>query len=986
MRPFISWLATALAVTAVFATRLEQLQQLQFGNEGVVYANDTFEYRDIDVYYLEPEKVTTTRYSWADRTTHPYLFRSQPNPPSDCKAATVKPGYDMSGNDLETIPLPTANLSMLPELCMQECCKNAHCSGVVSAVAPKAYRNCHAHEPCCYLKSHNAPFTPSSAPNITATVRSGSPSPPSPDVDSPPSGIRSAVPQGGLAAGSIELRGDGRLHEWTILNQSPAGAAKFFTFDNAFFGAQLTVDGRGASAALRTNPPAGVPGVNALKYAGAYPVGRLSVADDTFPGRVDLYAYSSYHINDLNRSLKPAAHYTLLASNPGASPMKARFMFNLPLRVEENTARPAKNSVTIPAADAVACLHACDGSPTCQSWTFSSKKECTLATEVPLNAYVEGSTSGLRGVWRVEERSDVLCLVLDNQVPEGPTVGNASLCAPVDPSVQVSYSVSDSASGQWAHFNSSNLSNSSTLQGAYGALNLEVAVPPGGSAALPLVFSWHYPQRDYLNTTIGNYYSNFWSDAVEVAQASFQDEEDNLNNITTLHQAFFNSSLPAWLQDSLINTLSHVRSAWMTADGRWRQWEAYDCVNIDSVHNDGERHLPYIFFFPETTRIKMLAWAKSALPDGMIQEQLSNGCTGTVPPLDVPHGRDMSDVSSMLIVYAYEMYHWHNDSSVLEAIWPQLVGAAEWQISVSTKYGIPYKLTATYDVLGLADYPTATYNGVFHLLAMRTIAELAAAMGNQTLVARAEAALIRGQQALDDLLWIESPGLPHYAAVQGLNATIMADSMYPQVLAFNLGLGVLVSNSTRLDLHLKAVEANNTTPHGLAAITGGTVGRTDNYLWQMASPDWASNQLRLHGAQAYPDAMALPESSLNLWREVLNDQWNVAGVAGPDAMPAITSHYGYHMVQWHLVPAMSGQVAHLPNGTLTFNPVVASPYQLPVLLPGVVGRLSSVGQDDAVTYELCVSIGELALKHLAVGSVVCPKNDIVLNDSCVSWS
>jgi len=135
-----------------------------------------------------------------------------------------------------------------------------------------------------------------------------------------------------------------------------------------------------------------------------------------------------------------------------------------------------------------------------------------------------------------------------------------------------------------------------------------------------------------------------------VAQASFQDQADNLDNITAVHQAFFNSSLPAWLQDSLINTLSHVRSAWMTADGRWRQWEAYDCVNIDSVHNDGERHLPYIYFFPETTRIKMLAWAQTAQADGMIVEQLSTGCTGAVPPLDHPAGRRMSDVSSMLIV------------------------------------------------------------------------------------------------------------------------------------------------------------------------------------------------------------------------------------------------------------------------------------------------------------------------------------------------
>ena len=37
------------------------------------------------------------------------------------------------------------------------------------------------------------------------------------------------------------------------------------------------------------------------------------------------------------------------------------------------------------------------------------------------------------------------------------------------------------------------------------------------------------------------------------------------------------------LGDTLVNSLHHTRSAFRVADGRWRQWEAYDCVNIDSV-------------------------------------------------------------------------------------------------------------------------------------------------------------------------------------------------------------------------------------------------------------------------------------------------------------------------------------------------------------------------------------------------------------------
>jgi non-lysosomal glucosylceramidase len=48
----------------------------------------------------------------------------------------------------------------------------------------------------------------------------------------------------------------------------------------------------------------------------------------------------------------------------------------------------------------------------------------------------------------------------------------------------------------------------------------------------------------------------------------------------------------------------------MMQDGRWRQWEALDCPDIDSVHNDYQRHMPYMLYFPETEMQKLRYWAK----------------------------------------------------------------------------------------------------------------------------------------------------------------------------------------------------------------------------------------------------------------------------------------------------------------------------------------------------------------------------------------
>ena len=66
------------------------------------------------------------------------------------------------------------------------------------------------------------------------------------------------------------------------------GAPKFWAFPEALFALRLG----GKAAALQTSPPAGIPGVAALRYSGAYPVTRLAVEDATLPVTATLFGYS----------------------------------------------------------------------------------------------------------------------------------------------------------------------------------------------------------------------------------------------------------------------------------------------------------------------------------------------------------------------------------------------------------------------------------------------------------------------------------------------------------------------------------------------------------------------------------------------------------------------------------------------------------------------------------------------------------------------
>ena len=72
----------------------------------------------------------------------------------------------------------------------------------------------------------------------------------------PPSGMRSAVPLGGLGGGTVELRADGSFHDSDIFNNSPDSVAGKVQLNDAFFGLRVKAEGNAAKAwTLRTHPP-----------------------------------------------------------------------------------------------------------------------------------------------------------------------------------------------------------------------------------------------------------------------------------------------------------------------------------------------------------------------------------------------------------------------------------------------------------------------------------------------------------------------------------------------------------------------------------------------------------------------------------------------------------------------------------------------------------------------------------------------------------
>jgi hypothetical protein len=146
-------------------------------------------------------------------------------------------------------------------------------------------------------------------------------------------------------------------------------------------------------------------------------------------------------------------------------------------------------------------------------------------------------------------------------------------------------------------------------------------------------------------------------------------------------------------------------------------------------------------------------------------------------------------------------------------------------------------------------------------------------------------------------------------------------------------------------------------------------------------------------------ALAPAKRGMNKYRENLADLWNIAGISAGDDWPAvngvvaanqpyITAHYGFLLVDYYLLPGLSGQQTHIEKGTLSFNPPFspscATPFEYPLLLAGVTGTVAC----SANTYTVSVAFGSLQLPAggLSVNGHACAQAVSLAGGESVSWT
>lgn len=559
--------------------------------------------------------------------------------------------------------------------------------------------------------------------------------------------------------------------------------------------------------------------------------------------------------------------------------------------------------------------------------------------------------------------------------------------------------------------------------GFYGAASVTCKIDSGKEQTLTMVLGWFYPNRDFTGEILGNYYANFFKSSEEASLRSLSNLPSNLQGISAWHASMLVDSdsatvqtLPVWLQDVLVNGLSFWRSGMFFHDGRWRQFEAFDCIDIDSVHNDFQREIPYVLFYPKLVENVMRAWAEYQSEDGHIVETLAAGCMSPTRKMDSgpPIQRIMGDVTSVFIIETYHIYLWTNNNEFLNSMWPHVIRAVNWMIDKGTNgTGLPYRQQCTYDLLYINKYDHTTFNSFMYVLALRVAQELSTIMGDADLLKKVTTAIAIARDRISEEFWSEQDGYYHawWDKKLGSPSWLMSDSLYAQVWAYTLGLGHL-DDPKRIISHLNKELEINDTPYGLRVMATdipvnksvgscpkdistseleNLVGRHES-IWMGGNPDWAT--LQIHLGMDPQKALLQAGKAIEHVRSGLNDQWDFHGLYsgagyGLDGLPWCTSHYTFHMVLWHIPFAVSGQYFSAPNATLIFDPKFRCPYKISFLTPFAIGTLKCVpikrGGLKTSKFEILSTSGDLHLQHLEVSGIPYPTEVTLEKGKVITW-
>jgi len=734
----------------------------------------------------------------------------------------------------------------------------------------------------------------------------------------PPDGMRSSVPLGGLGSGTVELRADGSFQDWNIFNNSPAYGDKI-KLDDALFAIHTNqADGKTFVSALRTAPPNGLRAIGQIEYSGDFPVSRLRFTDAEMPVSVDLYAYSEFRPGDADASCTPAAIFTFLVKNPSKSIIDASIFFLLPNHIDGHAdvshgltflrdgKLPLSGSVTLRATGSNVLSEAATASDFMTLWkAFSAGQPIgrnAMDGEAPRYGAATASIRLKPG------ETQAVTFILAWYLPNRPFL-------------------TENAGNYYA----------AIYTGADDVLEKVAARLPDDWRSL---LEW---QRVMQENSLPDWL-----------------QDSLINSVATTYKTGMRFRDGRWRQ----------WEAFSCADGDPGHIDFYDALPYMFFFPALRKQV--------LTRFAAAQQDDGFIPEVLITGGVPKSVLPAAGPLDMPGGRTMGDSATIFVLGVWQYYHWTGDEDFLRRMWPHVRLAALWQIERSKHLGLPEYLQTTYDLFNFDRKTLVSYNAILQLASLLAAEKIANISNDPRSAEQFRAAFRTGQEALTSKFWTGEYFRAWWSDDGTSSDTLLADTLYGQLWASLLDLGP-VTEKRQLTSHLESEAALNGNPYGLRVLSGREIpahrGETatnpwkqgdpkpnDALIWPAGSLDWSALTILLGGHAT--DGLTEAKKVIANQSTHLQDQWNYTDLNNNwDGAPWGNSHYTRQLIQWALPLAISGQEWDAAAKKLAFHPAAGAPDRLPFFTPQATGVIE---REQSGKWRFTITSGALEINGIQV--------------------
>lgn len=779
-------------------------------------------------------------------------------------------------------------------------------------------------------------------------------------IGTPSSGLRSSVPLGPVGQGTFELRGDGRMTDFSIFNNGPNAEpnsiAVKIDLNDAVFGFKFVDESTNKVIVkiIQTSPYDELMvkyAIESLTYFGSYPSSRLQIIDSDLQSiginYINLTAFSSFEPLNANKTSKPSVvfYFSIDTNNDN---LLMDFFFNWPdiVNIDDIKQTNANNGFTLNKNyNASDPRYFTSGNITFNLYScIDNQNECNI----PINqtSYIVGNTLYDNWLKFIGENETIETIETNNIGPNEPTIYNH-----------------------------------------YGIINKNIEV--SSNMEFSFMFSWFFPQRTFNNNKqyLGNYYNNFYSSSEKVNDDIVENLSNIISSIEKWHK-FWDSSnndlYPDYLKDTFINGASFIARTgyFLESDinntGIWRQSESFSCFQIDPPHIHGYRSFAYQLIYGDILdRGTLSMYSYGQINDdgeGLVSELFGGGCSNVNGIMGEPSGGKRGDDNSIYIMDMYAQFKWYRDGKDYVGNKYQYVKQAmNWIINASVPFGLglPYRLVNTNDEHGVIG-DVNTYNSMLYISALNAMKIMTQyfepnKQGQDYIDNTLQPALNYASGNLSSLLWNQG----YYREEYCKNGQFSPDSLQSDVLyGYLWGLILdLIDNDqlpmTNILSHLDQVYNRNWSPFGLVFMTNRTVsslscsGNDDNDdilqggfqdfdTWEMATIDHFVERIYLNYYlnDSLSSTMNILKTELDKYRMLFRDQWDYRDTSStyedldPEySRPVVNSHYCRQLIHYTSIFALNGQKLNVDQNnklTLSINPKISlngNNKCLPILIP-----------------------------------------------------